>query len=260
MRKNDKIALFIAIVVISLLLYYFLIPNRNWLGKSYLETTESEAFAVVELFTSEGCSSCPPADALMERIQKEAKDKNVYFLAFHVDYWDHLNWRDRFSSVEYTSRQQQYANWMNRSIIYTPQFIINGTSEFGGDNARMLYSLVSDALQKKPAAAMTLRAFSNDNTILIDYQINEISENTSLLVALVQKEATTKVKRGENGGRLLHHIQIVRQANSILLNEKEGSMAIAKPENFNTKDWELIGIMQNNATGIISAATKAQFN
>src|ERR1700709_1440967 len=84
-----------------------------------------KGFAVIELFTSEGCSSCPPADALVARVQKESNDKPVYILAFHVDYWNHLGWKDAFSSAEYSERQNQYARWLKLSSVYTPQIVVN---------------------------------------------------------------------------------------------------------------------------------------
>mgnify|MGYP001026320485 CR=1 FL=1 len=260
MTRNDKIAAVVVSFLITLILYYFLIPNRNWLGKPYLETAQNDGFAVVELFTSEGCSSCPPADKLLEKIQKESNGKKIYFLAFHVDYWDHLNWKDSFSSEQSTSRQQQYSSWMNRTLIYTPQFIVNGISEFGGDDARKLYSLVADALETKPAAALVLEAHANKEQLELNYETNIIEKNTSLFVALVQKQATTEVKRGENEGRLLHHVQIVRQAHTLSLEEKQGGLVLPMPENFNTTDWEIIGFLQDDTTGAINAATKATFN
>src|SRR5476649_2001101 len=93
---------------------------------------ENKGFAVIELFTSEGCSSCPPADALVAKVQKESADKPVYILAFHVDYWNRLGWKDAFSSAEYSYRQSQYARWLKLSSVYTPQIVVNGHTEFVG--------------------------------------------------------------------------------------------------------------------------------
>src|SRR5580704_5223589 len=81
---------------------------------------DNKGFAVVELFTSEGCSSCPPADELVAKIEKESKDKPVYILAYHVDYWNRLGWKDVFSSAEYSKRQNEYAGYLHLQQIYTP--------------------------------------------------------------------------------------------------------------------------------------------
>src|ERR1700743_2334239 len=85
----------------------------------------SRGFALVELFTSEGCSSCPPADEFAARIAKENQDKPVYVLAFHVDYWDRLGWKDRYSNPEFSQRQQRYAQYLHLESVYTPQVVVN---------------------------------------------------------------------------------------------------------------------------------------
>src|ERR1700743_69163 len=89
-----------------------------------------KGIAVIELFTSEGCSSCPPADELVAKIQKENKDKPVYILAYHVDYWDRLGWKDSFSNADFTKRQNSYAKVLRLQSVYTPQIIVNGKTEF----------------------------------------------------------------------------------------------------------------------------------
>src|SRR4051794_1074580 len=88
-------------------------------GNSKTPIFEGNGFALVELFTSEGCSSCPPADELVAKVQKEVGDKAIYILAYHVDYWDRLGWKDAFSSADYTKRQNEYAHWLNLPQIYT---------------------------------------------------------------------------------------------------------------------------------------------
>src|SRR5258706_14663017 len=88
-------------------------------------------FAVVELFTSEGCSSCPPADEAMIKLAKEFPE-HVYFLAYHVDYWDYIGWKDQFSNADYTKRQDKYAEEFKLNSIYTPQVVINGEKELVG--------------------------------------------------------------------------------------------------------------------------------
>src|SRR6187455_337133 len=93
---------------------------------------EKDGFALVELFTSEGCSSCPPADAILEEVQKKYIDKNVLVVAYHVDYWDKLGWKDIFSNAFFTERQEYYSNIFRLNSIYTPQVVINGRKEFVG--------------------------------------------------------------------------------------------------------------------------------
>lgn len=247
----------VLLLFISAACYYFLLPNRDWLGKPYLETAQKDSFAVVELFTSEGCSSCPPADDILAKIQKESVGKNIYLLAYHVDYWDNYGWVDRFSSASFTERQQQYSRWMKHDLIYTPQFVVNGISEFGGDDARALYRLVSKALEKKSVDGLVLAVNVSGDSLQVDYKTDKTSNEKSLLIAVVQKAASTNVERGENSGATLHHVQIVHKAQIVALDKVSGNTVIAKPENFNTKDWQIIGFIQNNVTGEMSAAASA---
>lgn len=261
---KNILPIFLAIVLSALFfLSCFMFPENQLLGiikpeKEKQETSMSNKFAIVELFTSEGCSSCPPADQLMEKLQKETKDKNIYCLAYHVDYWDRLGWKDPFSANEFTIRQQEYQNWLHLYVMYTPQFIINGTTEFAGYNEENLSRKISNALETKQNSVLKLTFNTLDkDSLTIKFKTNLLEKNTSLFVAIVQKEAISKVERGENKGNTLHHVQIVRQLKSFILTAKEGNWSLVKPENFNTKDFEVIGFIQNTTTGKISITTKA---
>jgi len=231
-------------------------------NKDSLKIKETgKGFAVVELFTSEGCSSCPPADALVARVQKESGGKPVYILAFHVDYWNRLGWKDVFSSADYSARQTQYANWLNLSSVYTPQAIVNGHTEFVGSEEGTLRKAIQAGLQKSAATPLTLSdsRFGN-NRASIQYHVDGSTNNASLLVALIQKNATTKVERGENGGRTLAHVQIVNKLQSIALGSKNSGKAdIALPNGFNPEAYEVIAFVQNISTGEITGASKIEF-
>lgn len=260
MKKSIKIIVAVTMLLVAFFLNFSPFADGDLIRHPYLETSQDNGFAVVELFTSEGCSSCPPADALMSKIEKETVGKNVYLLAYHVDYWDRLGWKDSFSTAENTDRQYQYAKWMNLGTMYTPQFVVNGTSQFAGDNQSSLYDLVSDALQKKPASALSLSIVEGQTSFEISYQTNKIENNLVLVVALVQRNASTNIVRGENSGRLLNHVQIVQDFTTITLDKIEGSLISNKPENYSDKGWEVIGFIQNTTSGVITAATKAKFN
>ncbi|QEC77149.1 DUF1223 domain-containing protein [Mucilaginibacter ginsenosidivorax] len=218
-------------------------------------------FAVVELFTSEGCSSCPPADELVSRIQKEDADKPVYILAFHVDYWNRLGWKDPFSSADYSKRQNQYANWLNLQSVYTPQIVVNGHKEFVGSEEGTLRNAITAGLRAAPAGGLTLNAQNTAGHIAVQYKAEGAGKNTTLLLALVQKNGQTKVQRGENGGRTLSHVQIVRNLQSVALNTGgTGTANIALPNGFSAAGCEVIGFVQNNGTGAILAAAKSGFD
>jgi hypothetical protein len=263
---KNTIFIFFAISLSSLFfLDCFMFPESEIAGsfkteKAKLATTNNDGFAVVELFTSEGCSSCPPADELLAKLQSEAGDKNIYLLAYHVDYWDRLGWKDQFSSNEFTKRQQKYMDWLNLYVMYTPQFIINGSTEFAGYNETALYKKVSDALEIKKTENLDLTVKTTKDSLEINYTTNLLQKDNNLFVALIQKQAISKVFRGENQGATLRHVQIVKQLNSFPLNKKEGNVKIVQPDNFNSKDFEIIGFIQNTNTGKISITTKAEKN
>lgn len=217
-------------------------------------------FAVIELFTSEGCSSCPSADELVARIQKEDSDKPVYILAFHVDYWNRLGWKDVFSSADYSKRQNEYANWLNLQSVYTPQIIVNGKKEFVGSEEGTLRNAITAGLRTPAGGKLTINAQNNQGHVTVQYNIEGADKNSTLLLALVQKNGVTKVQRGENGGRTLAHVQIVRkiQTQAIAANSK-GAVNLTLPEGFNPQGYEVIGFVQNTGNGSILAAAKAGF-
>ena len=219
--------------------------------------TGDKGFAVVELFTSEGCSSCPPADQLVAKIQKEDADKPVYVLAFHVDYWNRLGWKDMFSSPDYSRRQEDYAAYLHLQSVYTPQAVVNGKTELVGSEESTLRKAIQSNLAKAPAAMLTINATTpNGNKTSITYSTEGTDKNTVLLIALVQKNAQTKVERGENQGRTLSHVQIVRKLQKIDLSGSSGSVNVSLPNGFDGASWEIIGILQNTSTGEITAAAR----
>ena len=257
MRSIKIFALTAGFITAAAVLAAFIIPKDSTPAKNKI-VTDGKGFAVIELFTSEGCSSCPPADELVARIQKEDKDKPVYILAFHVDYWNRLGWKDVFSSAEYSKRQNQYADWLNLQSVYTPQIVVNGKKEFVGSEEGTLRNAINAGLRNNPAATLTLNTQKGQDHIAVQYRVIGAEKNSDLLLALVQKAAQTKVQRGENGGRTLAHVQIVRKIQSQPLNAgSNGNTTITLPEGINTQDWEIIGLVQNKTNGEIVAATKA---
>ena len=123
-----------------------------------VDTESATGFAVVELFTSEGCSSCPPADAVLAELIKDAKDNNrrVFCIAFPVDYWNKLGWTEPHGDPNHTKRQQEYSTAFRTDQIYTPQMIVNGTEEFVGSDKAKAQKSIAAALGQKAATAVTL--------------------------------------------------------------------------------------------------------
>lgn len=227
------------------------------IGNSIFSQNNSKGFALLELYTSEGCSSCPPADELLGKIQNEYKDKNVYVLAYHVDYWDKQGWKDIFSNADFTKRQYDYAQFMGKEPIYTPQVIINGKTDYIGSQETSLRNGIKLALSKPAAVDLSLETKQQNDKLSLNYSINGTFKNSHLLIAVVQKSAKSNVKRGENAHRVLSHYQIVQRLQTIDLKVAKGNSAITLPKNFNTQDFEIIGFVQDIKSGAILGVKRA---
>ena len=211
------------------------------------------SFALVELFTSEGCSSCPPADEVVAHIAR-LYPTNVLVLSFHVDYWDRLGWKDAYSSAEYTRRQKQYAEVMGLTSIYTPQVILNGDKEFLGSDETKLKEAINSGLADATPPSFEANAKNTDNkTITVTYR-KTAKENTDLHIALVQLHAETAVKKGENAGKQLQHINIVRAL--IDAKRSNGTVTLDIPTGLSAKDCRIIAFSQDPGTLHITAATE----
>jgi hypothetical protein len=216
--------------------------------KNIAASNAGNGFAVVELFTSEGCSSCPPADNAVAKLLKEYN--SVYVLGYHVDYWDNLGWKDTFSSADYTRRQKNYARIL-KSGIYTPQVIVNGEAQFVGSDENKLHTAINKDLKESPQQDLSITATQNDNTIKVSYQTNS---SHNLNIALVQLNAETKVQRGENHGATLHHVNIVRNFQTIALKNTTGNVSLNLPAGLSAKDCAVIAFTQDANMRVTSAA------
>jgi hypothetical protein len=215
---------------------------------------DAKGFAVVELFTSEGCSSCPPADELVAKLQKESAGQPVYILAYHVDYWNRLGWKDPYSSADFSKRQHDYASYLHLQSVYTPQIVVNGRTEFVGSQESTLRNAIRASLQKPVTAQLALAVVRSDKSqVSLKYTAEGADKNAVLFLALLQKHAQTKVMRGENAGHVLSHVQIVSKLQRVPLNSAAGIANIAIPKG--TDNQEVIGFLQNT-TGVITAASR----
>ena len=208
-------------------------------------SNEQNGFAVVELFTSEGCSSCPAADAAVARLVAK-NEEQVYVLSYHVDYWNRLGWKDSFSKAEYSKRQSNYAAHFNLNSVYTPQIVVNGSSEFVGSNETKLKDSVTESRQQAVLSNLSINTTKTEKEISVDYSISG-DEEVLLNIALVQPEATTEVKRGENSGRKLHHINIVRSLQTIAAKGK-GTASVEIPKELAYIPLNIIAFTQAKKT------------
>jgi hypothetical protein len=217
-----------------------------------------KGFAVVELFTSEGCSSCPPADELMARIQQQYKDSQVYILAFHVDYWDRLGWPDRFSHHSFTSRQRWYAELLRLRSVYTPQVVVNGTTEYVGSRGEPILKAINGGLDQPSTTSLVLKGRVEGKKLIVEYQTGGDGKRADLVLTLVQQSAKSNVKAGENAGKDLSHVQVVRRMARVTIDKNNTkNVTLELPTDFSSTGWELIGFVQHKNDGRIIAAAKS---
>ena len=174
---------------------------------------------VIELFTSEGCSSCPPADALLAKLdaQQPVAGAEIIALEEHVDYWDRLGWRDPFSSPEWTERQHSYAQAFRSGSVYTPQMVVNGSTEFVGSRIRQGGEAIESAA-RQPTTALSVAASSVPNKHAVEVTVNVLNsegarqnDQPDVWLAVTETGLHTAVKGGENSGVDLHHAAVVRK-------------------------------------------------
>jgi len=169
---------------------------------------------LVELFTSEGCSSCPPADDLLAKLEKTqpVPGAKLIVLSEHVDYWNRLGWRDPFSSADFTARQNTYSQAFQQDGPYTPEAVVDGRNGFVGSNSREAKNAILEAM-KQPKASVILRAASEGAGINLSVEVKDIpgSKDADVILAITETGLQLNVKSGENSGRLLKHTGVVRR-------------------------------------------------
>lgn len=178
---------------------------------------------VVELFTSEGCSSCPPADALLARLDKTqpVEGAEIIPLALHVDYWNQLGWADPFSSHQFSERQGEYAAAFGQDGVYTPQMVVDGVKEFNGSNSSLAQEAIGKAARAPKGEVLLARTPStSEGFVRISAQIKNFpkptdGETVNVFLALTESALASDVARGENSGRKLTHVGVVRSLKAL---------------------------------------------
>ena len=180
---------------------------RAFLAAALIATCHAQTRApvLVELFTSEGCSSCPPADRLLEKL-----DPTAIVLSEHVDYWDHQGWKDPFSSHAYTVRQEAYSRIFNTDGPYTPQMVVDGETQFVGSDAGRATEAIAGQARRKKAEVRLARS---DAGLQVD--VGAAPAAADLYLVLAQASAASQVFAGENRGRRLQHVAVARSLQKI---------------------------------------------
>lgn len=228
-----------------------------------MTTHAAEPFALVELFTSEGCSSCPPADRLASELMDEARDdgQNVYVLSFHVDYWDRLGWKDPYSSEAASERQRAYAKTLRDQRVYTPQMIVNGAVGFVGSNKERAEQEIDRALERPaPVEVVADASASGVNAVRVEarveMEVELIHRNWDVVAAVVERGLSQIPDRGENKGRTLEHDNVVRAFKVEALKGDDATIEIDVPSDVDREQASIIVYVQDTRTRKILGVTR----
>jgi hypothetical protein len=225
-------------------------------------TATTKPAVLVELFTSEGCSSCPPADNLLAALDQ---DKNyhgipVVVLSEHVDYWDHEGWRDPFSSPDWTQRQNDYNERFHLGSVYTPQMVIDGTQQVNGsDGPKIARALETAAAQEQRVSIEIKDAVWSGDTLQAVVNIPEASaKGANLYAVLADDKDTSDVKRGENAGHTLTNVAVARVLHKVgkLPGPYTGQVRISLPRGVPRGKMRLIIFAQRGENGEVLGAAE----
>ena len=194
-------------------------------GWSYQAHAADRPIAVVELFTSQGCSSCPAADKILADY---AKRKDVLALSYHVDYWNYLGWKDTFSKAEFTDRQRRYAASFRRHGVYTPQAVVNGRDHAVGSRKGDIETLINGYVREGKAMSVAINTVREGGKIQVTTKADTDIGDATLWVVYFDKKRRVKIERGENRGRTITYHNVVRDVSMVGM-MKQGKLDITLP-------------------------------
>ena len=229
---------------------------------SQRHVADGDVAVLAELFTSEGCNSCPPADAALEILMHQQPVEGVYVIALseHVTYWDHQGWKDPFGSTQFTSRQQQYGRRFNLDSIFTPQLVIDGTSQVIGSDKRAIEQALGNAA-KTPKPALQVTAEYGDAIVNASAAGPGLAaeKDAELWFAVTEDHLVVDVKRGENANKTMKHsgvVRILQSAGAVETTSKRVSLRVSPA--WKRENLRVVAFVQSKKTGrIISVGALA---
>jgi hypothetical protein len=217
------------------------------------DDSASQSLPVVELFTSEGCSSCPAADNLLEEMTaiREREGKPFIGLSFHVTYWNRLGWIDSFSNQAFTDRQKKYQA-LFKSQLYTPQAVVNGRHEFVGSNVVALRDTLTKVENDRAIYTIHAKAIRKGDSVAVEYSLDKDSRIDLVNVALIEKNSERRVKAGENKNKTLKHFNVVREFRTMPL-RRENSLTLPVDPKAGDDLEVVVYVQRKNTMKIVSA-------
>lgn len=222
----------------------------------------AETPVVIELFTSEGCSSCPPADALLVDLSHKSPPSAVQLILLgeHVDYWNYIGWTDRFSSAAFSERQNNYARQLHLATVYTPQMVIDGHLQLVGNEAAEVNRNISLAAADPKPAKVSLQ-WEPQQKLKIAVR-TPANEHPKILLAITEDGLSTSVGGGENGGRTLQHAAVVRQLRELgtaTNGQFDVTVDPALHPDWNQAKLKVVVLVQESGTGRILGAASLDY-
>ena len=276
------IAVALSLVVILLVGVKFFRSSINWSAASSVAKAEDEVLEVthpflgdgkrspviVELFTSEGCSSCPPADKVLAELEsaQQIAGAEIIPMSEHVDYWNYIGWSDPFSSEMFSARQQAYAPVFRNDGVYTPQMVVDGQAEFVGSNLSKAQTAIARAA-KLPKGEVNIQVHPDAQTIRVKISVVKlpainVDDFAEVLLAITETNLTSQVARGENSGRRLPHTAVVRELRSLGRMDNANKVFETTTTAIMKRDWKpndvrFVVFVQEHANKRILAAGSA---
>jgi hypothetical protein len=238
----------------------FLIAGVSFCAKPENNGVRVRVPVLLELFTSEGCSSCPPADRLLEALDRTqpVAGAEVIVLSEHVDYWNRLGWTDPFSSPEYSTRQYGYASKFHLDSVYTPQLVLDGRVQLVGSDGYGVVSAIENELRQPKIAIAISNALHSENQVAAHLELAPAEPQNGigtaiLYVALAENKTESQVARGENAGRSLEHVAVVRALRQVSRINLDGPFAtevtFGTPPGVGTNGLRLVAFLQDPGSG-----------
>jgi hypothetical protein len=226
--------------------------------------TKPASIAIVELFTSEGCSSCPPADALLRQVNLKQTNAGqlIVGISEHVTYWNNLGWRDPYSLPVFTERQSVYASRLSAEGSYTPQMVLNGRDQFVGSNGGALRHALLDDSRRSHLDLSILSSNRTPSGVDVTFSLKQpVAKPLDIIAVLTDDADRSDVLRGENGGRLLQHVSVARSLTRVatVKGDSEQSVHLPLPDGLeadsNSGHHLILFAQEPNQGAILGAAT-----
>jgi len=234
-----------------------IVPQTNQAAN----TTAIQPFAVVEIFTTEGCSNCPPAYKVVEKVLETANkyQLQVILLDFHVDYFNDP-WVDPYSSPLYTERQENYGKVFPKAGVFTPQMIVNGSEAMLASNSKMVHAAIDKALNTMQVSRITIQDAKRDKDgyVKVHFTTENIPGDSMITIALVQKKVVQKVPSGENAGATLTHHNVVRSLQLVKAKDEKVSITLPSTSVSDSTVYQVIAFRQTLPTMNITAADQKE--